>query len=108
MVLSDKLLDFVNDYSKWMQNNELMAGEVAYARICRCSHNACVGVMKLEDGIVYFQPRHVNDSAIGKMLRSILFRIKYIGISLWWKVKGYPDESDFKFGDSFGEEEDDE
>ena len=85
--LSGRLQDLVRDYSKWLAQNELSPGDVAYARIYRTCDLGCIGQLTYEGEQWVLQPRKVWGGFLGTQLRRAKLHLKYWLRSIWWAVR---------------------
>ena len=76
MSLSGQLKELIEDYAKWLKDNDLSPEDLDYAKIFRCSDLGWVASLVWEDGAVILQPRKVRGAVIGAPLRRALFYLK--------------------------------
>ena len=66
----------LSDYAEWLQRNDCVPADVAYAKIFRCRDLACIATLACEDGMVVMTPRRTYDGPFSKLIHTALFDVK--------------------------------
>ena len=66
----------LSDYAEWLQRNDCVPADVAYARIFRCRDLACIATLACEDGAVMLLPRRTYNGPFSKLIHTVQFELK--------------------------------
>lgn len=66
----------LDDYGEWLQRNERVPADVAYAKIFRCRDFACIATLVCEGGAVILQPRRAYGGPFSRLIHGAIFDLR--------------------------------